>query len=149
MALPLSRRVVGGKESFFVSTILQLLVLVVVVVIVVLARTDTRTLGRAHSCVLLWLDVPISHALHRSRCSRCFRRPFALRFSTFIDFSDLLLVLHSSSTTKNRLPLSLSLSLSLFGAMCIVRGVTLPGFVIIAAVRISLSRPAFVSVLCS
>jgi hypothetical protein len=30
------------------------------------------------------LDVPICHALHRSRCSRCFRRPFALRFSTFI-----------------------------------------------------------------
>ncbi len=119
MALPLSRRVVGGKESFFVSTILQLVV-VVVVVIVVLARTDARTLGRAHSCVLLWLDVPISHALHRSRCSRCFRRPFALRFSTFIDFSDLLLVLHSSSTTKNRLPLSLSLSLSLVPcALCV------------------------------
>ncbi len=48
------------------------------------SRADARTHGRALSCVFLLLDVPISHALHRSRCSRCFRRPFALRFSTFI-----------------------------------------------------------------
>jgi hypothetical protein len=73
-------------------------------VIVVLARTH----GRANSCVFLFFD-----ALHRSRCSRCFRRPFALRFSTSLEFSDLLLVRHSSSSTKNRLPFSLSLSLSL------------------------------------
>jgi len=48
------------------------------------SRAHARTHGLAHSCVFLLLDVPICHALHRSRCSRCFPGPFALRFSTFI-----------------------------------------------------------------
>lgn len=114
------------------------------------SRADARTHGRAHSRVFLLLDVPISHALHRSRCSRCFRRPFALGFSAFIDFSQTCFWFVTGAAAERRIAylLSISLSLSLW-CMCIVREVTLPGFVIIAAVRISLSGPAFVSVPCS